>query len=108
MKRKFMVGIISILTVTALLFSGCANGARRIRNNKQQTTAASTAGSTSAVKKDAKSITDSDLINSAAEDEDVQLDSMDDQSQQLSSDEIDTLLNDNSDLNNIPSGFSVK
>lgn len=108
MKRKFMVGVISIMTAAALLLTGCANGGRRIKGNKQQAAVTSSAGSTSAVKKDAKNITDSDLINSAAEDEDVQLDSVDDQSQQLNSDEIDTLLNDNSDLNNIPSSFSVK
>ena len=103
-----MVGVSSIMTAAALLLTGCSNGGRRIKNNKQQAAVTSSAGSTSAVKKDAKNITDSDLINSAAEDEDVQLDSVDDQSQQLNSDEIDTLLNDNSDLNNIPSSFSVK
>ena len=110
MKRKFAIEIIFILT--ALLFTGCSNGegkAGKLKegDNLQQSSNTSKSVSNTTIKKDAKTITDSDLINSAGEDSSVQLDSLDDQLEQLSPDEIDSLLSDNSDLNNIPSNFSV-
>lgn len=122
LKRKFSVGMICILTITTLLFAGCSNGSKGANNSKgvnntQQTsttvapssnsTIADT-GSNSTTNKDAKNITDVDLMNSAKEDSSVQLDSVDTESQQLSSEEIDSLLNDNSGLNNIPTNFNTK
>lgn len=100
MKRKFAVAVVCIITITTLLFTGCSNDRKTAESSK--------GGINSTINKDAKNITDSDLINSAEEDSSTQLESLDTQSQQLSSDEIDSLLDDNNDLNNIPSNFSAK
>lgn len=122
LKRKFSVGMICILTITTLLFVGCSNGSKGANNSKgvnntQQTSTTVAPGSNSTIadlgsnsttNKDAKNITDIDLMNSAKEDSSVQLDSVDTEAQQLSSEEIDSLLNDNSGLNNIPTNFSAK
>ena len=113
LKRKFSVGMICILTITTLLFVGCSNGSKGANNSKgvnntQQTSTTVAPGSNSTTNKDAKNITDIDLMNSAKEDSSVQLDSVDTEAQQLSSEEIDSLLNDNSGLNNIPTNFSAK
>lgn len=119
MKRKFSVGIVCIFTITTLLFAGCSNRGTRANNLKEVSSThqtsnvstkynTSTMGGNTTINKDAKDITDSDLINSEAEDTSIQLDSLDTQAYQLSTDEIDSLLNDNSDLQNIPSNFSVK
>ncbi|MDP4089874.1 MAG: hypothetical protein Q8930_11465 [Bacillota bacterium] len=106
MKSKFVLVLAGIFTITALLLTGCTNGSQRVGSRGQQSSV-STAPGSSAINKDAKNITDSDLISSAKQDEDVQLDSPEDQSQQLSSDDIDSLLNDNG-LDSIPSNFSAK
>ena len=113
LKRKFTLAIVSILTIAALLFTGCSNVERRADKLKRgnitkQNSNTSSAGNNTTLKKDARNITDNDLINSAMEDSSVQLDSLDDFTGQMNSDELDLLLNDNSDLNNIPSNFSVQ
>lgn len=113
MKRKFILGIVSALTLIALLLTGCANNQKvssdlKAKNNIYQSSNAPNANTTSSINKDAKSITDDDLLKSAGEDSSTQLDSVDSQSVQLSSDEINALLNENTDLKNISSSFSVK
>ena len=100
MKNIFSLGIICTLMVTTLLFSGCSNGANKSNNPK--------GASDTTISNDVKSITDIDLINSDKEDPTVQLDSIDTQSQELSTEEIDLLLNDNSDFDNISSDLSAK
>ena len=113
LKKHFTLGIICLVTIVALLLTGCSNarskaeGLKRGNITKQNSNNYS-AGNNSTIKKDAKNITDIDLINSSVEDSSVQLDSLDDFTLQLSSDEIDSLLSDNSDLNNIPSNFSAE
>lgn len=111
LKRRFSVGLICILTITTLLFAGCSNGSKRASkvkgvSNKEQTSTTSTTGSNSTINKDEKSITDSDLINSAKEDSSVQLDLID-SSQMLSDEEMDLQLSNN-ELLSIPSSFNVK
>lgn len=113
MKRKFILELAGILTLTTLLFAGCSSGGNTANklmegDKTNQTSNASAVKSTSAINKDPKKITDSDLLNSDSKDSTVQLDPVDGESQQLSSDEIDTLLNENNDLNDIPSNFNVK
>lgn len=113
MKRKFILGIVSTLTLTALLFTGCANkqkvsSALKSENTTYQSSNTSNANTTSSINKDAKSISDNDLLKSASEDSATQLDSFDSQSQELNSDEINSLLNEGNDLKNISSSFSVK
>jgi purine-nucleoside phosphorylase len=112
LKRRFSVGLICILTITTLLFAGCSKdskGESKLKgvSNKEQTSTTSTSNSNSTTNKDEKSITDSDLINSAKEDSSVQLDSVDTESQMLSDEEMDLQLSNN-ELNNIPSSFNVK
>lgn len=110
MKKKNILSAASIFIIGALLLSGCAgsgNTADKVNSVKSANNSGSV-NSSASVKKDAKSITDSDLLNSSGQDSSVQLDSVDDQQQSLSSDELDSLLNDNSDLNNISSSFNVK
>lgn len=99
-KKTFSLGLICILTITTLIFSGCSTENRKADNLKEV--------SNTTLNKDAKTITDNDLINSDKEDSNIQLDSIDTQSQQLSTDEIDLLLNDNNDLDNISSDLINK
>lgn len=112
MKKKFILQLLGLLIVTTLLFTGCSNSGKSANNfNKNNTpqTATSVADSGSPkAENNEKNITDSDLLKTADEDSTTQLDSIDDNSKQLSSDEIDSLLNDNSDINNIPTNYSVK
>lgn len=112
LKKKFILGIVSILTLFALLLTGCANrqkvsSALKAENTKYQSSNTS-ANNTVSTNKDSKSITDDDLLKSTGDDSSTQLDSVDSQSVQLSSDEINALLNENTDLKNISSSFSVK
>jgi purine-nucleoside phosphorylase len=104
LKKRFLLGLISIFTISTLLFAGCSNSGKDARNlntgnNTQQALNTSTNGNNSTIKKDSKNIADSDLINSASEDSPALLTSVDAQSENLSSDEIDSLLDDNSNLN---------
>lgn len=112
MKRKFALGIVSTLTIIALLLTGCASkqkvsSALKAENTTYQSSNTS-ANNTLTTNKDIKSITDEDLLKSAGQDSSTQLDSVDSQSEQLNSDEINALLNENTDLKNISSSFSVK
>lgn len=112
MKKGLTAVLICILTISTLLFSGCAKGGSKLlglkvgNTSRQISNTSST--NTNTVSKDVKSITDNELIKSAEEDSPVQLDSMDSQSQELTSDDIDTLLDDNSVTSSIPSDFSVR
>lgn len=113
MKRKFVIGAISVLTIAALMFTGCGRLRNKIKevranNTTQQSSKANKEDSAATAGKDAKNISDSDLMKSEAEDEGVQLDSAEDVSQQLSSEELDTLLNDKDELSDIPTSFNVK
>lgn len=118
MKRKFILSILSIMTVTTLLCIGCANKQKVSSSLKEKNATYQssniTTDSTSATNtifptnKDPKNVTDNDFLKSADEDTAVQLDSVDSPLQELSSDEINTLLNDNTEFKNIPSNFSVK
>jgi hypothetical protein len=83
-----------LLIITSLLFAGCSNGTKTSTDGKAGTNNATSTTGASTISKDAKTINDSDLMNSATSDSTVQLDSVDDPTQQLSSDEIDALLND--------------
>lgn len=94
MKKSFALRLLGMLIISALIFAGCSVGGK---NTKQKSNTL-TSGNTFTTK-DAKSITDDDLINSAAEDTPTQLDSVENQTKQLSSDEIDLLLNDNINSN---------
>lgn len=106
MKRKFLLGIIGTLTASALLFSGCSKVSSSLEGaNIQKSSAVS---DTSSSYKIPKNITDKELMKEADGDSSVQLDSVDNQSQQLTTDEINSLLNDNNDLNNVPSTINVK
>jgi hypothetical protein len=113
LKRKFSVGMICILAITTLLFVGCSNDSKGSSNlkgvsNAQKTSTNVAPGSNSIIDKEAKNTRDRDLITSAGEDSPIQLDSLETEAQGLSSEEIDSLLNDNSELNNIPTNFNVK
>ena len=113
LKRKFAVELVCLFTIVALLFTGCSKMGKnannlRSENNSTQTSNPTTDGSTSTTKTNAKTITDSDLLKTVSEDSTVELDSVYDNSQELSKDEIDTLLNDNNDLDNLPSNYNVK
>lgn len=113
MKRKLMLRVVSTLALMAMLLTGCASKQKvssdlKAKNNIYQSSNASNANTVSSINKDAKSISDNDLLKSANEDSTTQLDSVDGQSQELNSDEINSLLNENTDLKNISSSFSVK
>lgn len=113
MKKNFSLKLTSILAIIVLLFAGCSNRTKaennlRGVNSKLQTSVISKNSNTSVLNKDSKNITDEDLLNSANEDSTSQLDSLDAQDQNLTTDEINILLNDNNDLKNMPSNFSVK
>ncbi|KOA18727.1 hypothetical protein CLHOM_30110 [Clostridium homopropionicum DSM 5847] len=130
MKRKFVIRLIGFLTIITLLFTGCSKGGNNFGDNTGSNAQKSTntlvtentsvkddnssdesslsTNNISTVNKNARNITDSDLLNSDKSDSTSQLDSLYIQSEQLTQDEIDSLLNDNSDLNSIPSHFSVK
>lgn len=102
MKKKFIFTLAAALAVTALLAAGCSNN-RSIANNSKEV------NTPSVTSKNTKNVNDSEIINSSGQDSSAQLDSIDDdQLQELNSDELDTLLNDNNDLSSIPSSFSVK
>jgi len=107
LKKSIAVKIICLFTIGALLFAGCSSSGKSINNPSQDSTVQATVN-TSTIKSNVKDITDSDLLKSADEDSTTQLDSADDNSKELTSDEIDTLLNDNSDIDNIPSNYKVK
>lgn len=70
LKRKIAVAVISIVTITTLLFAGCSNTAKYTRKING-------GNSNIAVDKDATSITDSDLMNLDKQDTSTQLDSID-------------------------------
>jgi len=89
-KKIFPLKIICILTITTFLFVGCSNGNKQAKNLKEVSKAT--------MSKNAKSITDNDLLDSQKQDSSTQLDSIDDQIYQLSTDEIDYLLNDTRDF----------
>lgn len=94
MRKKFILAIAVLLSVTMLLSSGCSDIVKTASTAK--------GGNISS------SVSDNDLINSDRQDSSPQLDSIDDQVQDLSQDELNSLLNDNSDLNNIPSSIDLK
>lgn len=108
LKNKFVLNATCILIITSLLFAGCSNGTKTSTDGKAGTNNTTSTTGDSTINKDAKNINDSDLINSATSDSTVQLDSVDNPTQQLSSDEIDALLNDNSGLYNVPTNFTAK
>jgi len=94
LKKGFVLRLLAILIISTLVFTGCSVGGKN--TNEKSNTLNSSNTSTM---KDGKSITDNDLMNSANEDAPTQLDSVGDQTNQLSSDEIDLLLNDNININ---------
>lgn len=122
MTRKFVVGLMAILAITTLLFTGCSNGGNsegnktsaNIKANTQETASNSAAekdsntNNSSIIKKNLKNITDTDLMSSVKEDNSAVLDSADGVEQQLSDDEIDTLLNDYSGVQNISTNFTAE
>ena len=114
LKRKFTVGIACIMSiVTTLLLAGCSNGSQGTSNlkgisNTQKTSTTSSTGSKPTINQESNTITDSELIDSINEDSSVQIDSIDTGGQLLSDEEMDLQLNNNSNLNNIPSNFNVK
>lgn len=89
MKKRFPLRLLSIMIISVLIFSGCSVGGK----NTKQTSNTLTSSRTFTTK-DAKNITDNDLINFSKEDTPTQLDSAGEQTNQLSSDEIDLLLDD--------------
>lgn len=94
MKKSFPLRLLGIMIISVLVFGGCSVGGK----NTKQTSSTLTSGSTFTAK-DAKNITDNDLINSSKEDTPTQLDSAGEQTNQLSSDEIDLLLDDDININ---------
>lgn len=110
MKKTFTLGLATILTITTLLFSGCSNSVSNTKDSSRSNNSSLTSNNSAIIKKDVKKINDNDLMNSGNEDSSAQLDSIDDSSQQLSAEDIDSLLDDNNDLNinDLPSNFSVK
>ena len=108
LKNKSILNATCVLIITSLLIAGCSNGTKISTNGQAGTNNTASTTGASTINKDAKTISDSDLMNSATSDSTAVLDSVDDPGQQLSSDEIDALLNDNSAINDIPTNFTAK
>ncbi|MDP4144912.1 MAG: hypothetical protein Q8936_10605 [Bacillota bacterium] len=105
MKKSFVLGLMIMMTISALLFSGCSMGGR-LANRVQKRTVSEQNNNNSAqgntvVRKNLKDVTDEDLLNASSDDSSTQLDSIDNQADQLNSDDLDTLLNDSSDIDNL-------
>lgn len=104
------LGIIVVVFAAMLIFTGCSSSGDTASKNKTITNHSSpiSGQDTSFLKNKGKSVTDSELLNADKEDSTVNMDSLDIQVPQLSADDINTLLNDNNDVNNIPANMNVK
>lgn len=107
------MGMAGIFAVSLLIFTGCSSSVNQTGKSIANTNASQSKGAynspnASVSSSKAKNISDNDLLNEATKDSNVEVDSADIQVPQLDSSDIDTLLNDNNDVSNIPSHISIK
>lgn len=89
LKKRFALKLVGVVIISALIFAGLSVSGKATEQRPSTVTSVNPITT-----KDAKSITDNDLINFASEDALTQLDSVGDQTKQLSTDETNLLLND--------------
>lgn len=89
LKKRFALKLVGAMIISVLIFAGLSVRRKSTEQKSSTVTSANTITT-----KDVKSITDNDLINSAEEDTPTQLDSVEDQTKQLSPSETNLLLND--------------
>ncbi len=89
LKKRFALKLVGAMIISVLIFAGLSVSGKSTEQKSSNVTSVNTITT-----KDVKSITDDDLINSAAEDTPTQLDSVEDQTKQLSPNETNLLLND--------------
>ncbi|MBV7271345.1 hypothetical protein I6U48_00220 [Clostridium sp. PL3] len=89
MKKRFALKLVGVMIISVLIFAGLSVSGKITKQKFSNVTSVNTITT-----KDVKSITDNDLINSSAEDTPTQLDSVEDQTKQLTPSETNLLLND--------------
>ncbi len=89
LKKRFALKLVGVMIISVLIFAGLSVSGKITKQKFSNVTSVNTITT-----KDVKSITDNDLINSSAEDTPTRLDSVEDQTKQLTPSETNLLLND--------------
>lgn len=110
LKKRFVIGLSGVFISLMLITTGCSSSKDKIKNLSNQSSSSLKCKNSSLLKENEKLTNDSELLNVEQNDSTDNMDSLEIQipQQQLSSEEIDTLLKDDSGLTGIPDKINLK